>query len=219
MTRKRCILVTGFEPFGGFDDNPSAKIARHLDGKRIDGLPVVGRELPVDLAKIDTALAAVLKGLDPEAVILLGLAPGEACIRLERVALNLADFAIADNAGQRVADRPLDRSGGPALWSRLPLRAIQARLLKSGIPARLSETAGTYLCNAAMYRTLALLPKRVPCGFVHLPLLPAQVAAALSRDSTTANPASMAFSLQLRAVDLALRTTLAEKRRSRSPKA
>src|SRR5271163_3363920 len=152
MSRKKAALVTGFEPYGGFALNPSAEIARRLDGARIGRVPVVGRILPVAMAALDGALAAALRDVDPVAVILLGLAPGEAVIRLERVALNLADFAIPDNAGARVADRPLAGQAPAALWSRLPLRAIQAKLLAAGIPARLSETAGTYLCNAALYR-------------------------------------------------------------------
>jgi pyroglutamyl-peptidase len=219
MKKKRAALVTGFEPFGGDAGNPAADIARALDGTRIEGVPVVGCVLPVDMAALDLALAAALRGLDPVAVILLGLAPGEPMIRLERVALNLADFSIPDNAGAVVSDRVLDADSGPALWSRLPLREIQAKLLKAGIPARLSETAGTYLCNAALHRALSILPRRVPCGFIHLPLRPADVALRLGRDSGAQNLASMALPLQRKAVEIALAATLAEAAKKRRPKA
>src|ERR1043165_9866305 len=138
MKKKRVALITGFEPFGGMEHNPSGEIARRLDGATIAGVKVVGRQLPVDLKKLDKALKQALAGIDPVAVILLGLAAGETCIRLERVALNLADFPIPDNAGTRSRDQPLDRRGDTALWSRLPLRAIETRLLGMGIPARLS---------------------------------------------------------------------------------
>lgn len=213
MKKKRTALVTGFEPYGGMAHNPSAEIARRLDGVKIGGVPVVGRLLPVDIAKLDGALKAALAGLDPVAVILLGLAPGEACIRLERVALNLADFPIPDNAGTKTRDQPLERHGEAGRLSRLPLRAIERRLLGMGIPARLSESAGTYLCNAAMYRALGWLPRRVPCGFIHLPLLPAQVAIGLESGS---NPQpSMAFPVQRRAIEIALELSL----ESASPKA
>lgn len=212
--KKRAALVTGFEPYGGYSLNPSAEIARRLDGARIGDVPIVGRLLPVALAALDEALAAVLRDVDPVAVVLLGLAPGEAAIRLERLALNLADFAIADNAGARVADRPLDKKAVPAAWSRLPVRAIQTRLLAMGIPARLSETAGTYLCNAALHRALSLVPRRVPCGFIHLPLLPAQVAETIERTPAAAIPASMAFPIQRRAVEVALEVTFAESQRA-----
>jgi pyroglutamyl-peptidase len=204
----RAALITGFEPFGGYRDNPSGEIARRLDGATIAGVAVVGRVLPVDIARIDAALRGIFAEVDPVAVILLGLAPGETVIRLERVALNLADFAIADNAGARVADTPLDRAGGPALWSRLPLRAIQEKLLALGIPARLSESAGTYLCNAAFYRALSHLPERVPCGFIHLPLLPTQVAATIARSGLGEPLASMALPIQRRAVETALAVSL-----------
>ncbi len=217
MKKKRVALVTGFEPYGGMSLNPSAEIARRLDGAKIGGIPVVGRLLPVDIAKLDGALKTALAGLEPAAVILLGLAPGEACIRLERVALNLADFPIPDNAGTRSRDQPLDRQGDAALWSRLPLRAIETRLLGMGIPARLSESAGTYLCNASMYRALSWLPRRVPCGFIHLPLLPAQVA--ISLESGSAPQPSMAFPVQRRAVEIALALSLESGPPSRIPKA
>jgi pyroglutamyl-peptidase len=217
MKKQTAALVTGFEPYGGMEHNPSAEIARRLDGATIGGMPVVGRLLPVDLARLDKALKAVLAEVDPAAVILLGLAPGETCVRLERVALNLADFPIPDNAGARARDRPVAKTGTAGLWSRLPLRAIEKRLLAMGIPARLSETAGTYLCNAAMYRALSWLPQRVPCGFVHLPLLPVQVAVAL--ESGGAAQASMAFPVQRRAVEIALELSLEKGRPSRRAKA
>lgn len=229
MKKKRAALVTGFEPYGGMEHNPSAEIARRLDGARIAGVPVIGRLLPVDLGAFDPAWRDIRREVDPIAVILLGLAPGEAVIRLERVALNLADFPIPDNAGASVADRPVDTKGPAGLWSRLPLRDIQRRLLGMGIPARLSETAGTYLCNVAMYRTLRSVPRRIPCGFIHLPLLPVQVALAMERklagdpvpgggagDSTAP---SMAFPFQRRAVEIALEVTLESARRSRRAKA
>ena len=217
--KKKVVLATGFEPFGGYASNPSADIARALDGRRIAGMPVVGRVLPVDMARLDAALAAALRGLTPAAVILLGLAPGEAVIRLERVALNLADFNIPDNAGIRARDLAIDARAGVALWSRLPLRAIAAELLAAGIPARLSETAGTYLCNAAMYRALARLPARVRCGFIHLPLPPAEVAARLDRDSGAPVQPSMSVSLQRKAVEIAVAVTIAGRAKSRRSKA
>lgn len=229
MKSKRVALVTGFEPYGGMEHNPSAEIARRLDGARVAGVPVLGRLLPVDLARFDRAWRGLLKDVDPVAVILLGLAPGEAVIRLERVALNLADFPIPDNAGATVVDHAIDARGAAALWSRLPLRDIQRRLLAMGIPARMSETAGTYLCNVAMYRALRRVPRRVPCGFIHLPLLPAQVAIAMER-KLAGGPApeggagdstgpSMAFPFQRRAVEIALAVTLESTRRARRAKA
>lgn len=229
MKRKRVALVTGFEPYGGMSHNPSAEIARRLDGARIAGVPVAGRLLPVDLAALAGAWRRLLREIEPVAVILLGLAPGEAAIRLERVALNLAHFPLPDNSGVAVSDMPVHDGGAAALWSRLPLRAIERRLLAMGIPARLSETAGTYLCNVAMYRALRTVPRRIPCGFIHLPLLPAQVAMALERKlagetspelaAGGAIAPSMAFPFQRRAVEIALAVTLESGAPSRPAKA
>src|SRR5207248_9307914 len=104
----RAVLVTGFEPYGGGHINPSLEVARNLDGTAVASVPVVGRALPVDFRALQQRAHAVLTEIDPIAVLNLGLWPGEATIRLERVALNLADFEIPDNAGELVHDMPLD---------------------------------------------------------------------------------------------------------------
>lgn len=206
-------LVTGFDPFGGHSVNPSAEIATRLSGREIAGARVVGRVLPVDLLGIDAAIARALAETRPSLVIALGLAASEPVIRLERVALNVADFTTPDNTGAVRRNEPLDPAGPDARFSRLPLEAILTATLAAGIPARLSETAGLYLCNALMYRLLARLPADVPGGFIHLPPLPAQVAGAI-RDAggrvaeRGANLASMALELQIRAVEIAVATTL-----------
>ncbi|MBI3709167.1 MAG: hypothetical protein HY246_16045 [Proteobacteria bacterium] len=227
--RRRAVLVTGFEPFGDHDVNPSGEVARRLDGKRIEGHRVVGRVLPVALDVLAENIAASLDEVDPIAVIGLGLAGGEAVIRLERVALNIADFAKPDNAGRRVKDLPLDARDGPALAARLPLRAIQRALLDNGIPARLSNSAGTYLCNATMYGFLAATPRRVPCGFIHLPYLRPQIAAMLADhdgqtgDSESRELASMELVVMRRAIEIALAATLragvVKRHRGRPPRA
>jgi pyroglutamyl-peptidase len=205
--RSGFILVTGFEPFGGFGRNPSAEIATALDGTAIAGCPVVGCVLPVALDGLDAALDRALAGVDPVAVVALGLAGGEAAICLERVAVNLADFSIPDNAGLQVHERKLDPTGPDARATRLPVRAIRERLLGQGIPARLSNSAGTYLCNAVMYRLLGRLLPHVPAGFIHLPHLPAE-AARLMADGERDPVPSMALEIQREAVALALAACL-----------
>jgi pyroglutamyl-peptidase len=139
-------------------------------------------------------------------------------VRLERVALNLAAFEIPDNAGRLIEDRALEKAGDAALWSRLDLAAIRRALLDHGIPVRLSSTAGNYLCNAAMYRFLRALPASVPCGFIHLPYLRAQVAAMLEEPVTRelGHYASMEFPTLRRAVEIALEASLGG--RSRKPR-
>jgi pyroglutamyl-peptidase len=225
MPPERRIVLTGFEPFGGHAVNPSGEIARALDGRTIAGALVAASVLPVELARLDAALDAALAGPTPTLVVALGLAAGEPAIRLERVALNLADFAIPDNSGAVARGVALDPGGPAARLARLPLAAALDALLAAGIPARFSESAGAYLCNAAMYRLLARVPEGVPCGFVHLPQLPAQAAAALAArggrggETGLAGLASMALETQRRAVEIVLETALARPPESASPRA
>jgi pyroglutamyl-peptidase len=220
--RLRAALVTGFEPFAGRGLNPSAELARKVDGQTVAGVEVVGRILPVDIEKIDEAIAKVLDEVDPVAVVNLGLVAGEPVVRLERVALNLAAFEIPDNAGRLVEGVALDQAGETALWSRLDLPSIRRALLDHGIPVRLSSTAGTYLCNAAMYRFLRAVPPPVPCGFIHIPLLRAQVAEMLDKPGGGRDfglYASMEFPTLFRALEIALEISLGKAPRKARPKA
>jgi pyroglutamyl-peptidase len=220
------VLVTGFEPYGGRGLNPARDVARALDGTMIAGHLVAGRTLPVSYDGLARRLSAMIDELRPSLVISLGLWPGETAIRLERFGLNLADFEIPDNEGALLADAPIVAEGGTGLRATLPLRAIEAALLASGIPARLSSTAGTFLCNAALYQLLYLLGERAPGargGFIHLPYLPEQVALLLreTREARRlelhqrADVASMALPLQAKAVSIAIATALGEATRER----
>lgn len=210
-------LITGFEPYGGRALNPSAKLALALDGVRIGGFDVVGRGLPVAFAGLAARIEAMLDAVRPKLVIALGLWPGEPMIRLERFGLNLADFEIADNAGVRLEDAAIAPVGTTALAATLPLRAIEQALIAAGIPARLSTTAGTYLCNATLYTLLATVERRgwnIPCGFIHLPYLTEQVAEMLAEARSgrleihqRADFASMDYAVMERALRLALAVT------------
>jgi pyroglutamyl-peptidase len=213
---RQTILVTGFEPYGGRRINPAAEVARALDGTVVDGFAVIGAILPVSQRGLGERLEALLAELRPAIVISLGLAPGEPMIRLERFGLNLLDFEIPDNDGIRLADAPIEANGSTAVRASLPLRAIEAALLEAGIPARLSSTAGTYLCNATLYGLIRLLEARLPTslgGFIHLPYLPEQVAQLLAdgkRDrrielAQRSDIASMDLATQIRAVTIAMR--------------
>jgi pyroglutamyl-peptidase len=216
----RPALVTGFEPYGGRGRNPAGEIAARLDGSEVGGIRVVGRNLPVAFAALDEAVAATLAEVEPALVIGLGLCPGEPAIRLERVAINLADFDIPDNDGAVLIDRPLDAAGAAARLATLPLRRVQEALLQAGIPARLSNSAGTYLCNKALYRFLGAIEASgggVPCGFIHLPYMPGQVAGmiaeaqadrSIERNRRPDVP-SMGLELMVEAVRIALEVSLA----------
>jgi pyroglutamyl-peptidase len=179
MTSMR-VLLTGFEPYGGRSLNPAFETMRSLDGRAVGGAEVVGRALPVSLKQLRQTLALYLEEVRPQAVIALGLWPGEPMIRLERIGINVADFEIPDNEGARPGDSVVAADGSPAKMATLPLRAIEAALLAQGVPARISSTAGTFLCNACLYTLLDLLDhggrRNVPAGFIHVPYAPAQVA-------------------------------------------
>ncbi len=210
---KRVVLLTGFEPFGGHCLNPSGEVVKRLDGRTIAGARIAGRILPVVMEGLGRRIAELLGETKPVAVIALGLAAGETVIRLERQAVNLAEFRIPDNAGVQLQGQPLDPKGPANRPTRLPLAAIHARLVEKGIPARFSDSAGLYLCNAAMYDILGRAPADVPAGFVHLPHLRAEIARRLAEDPAPAEPskfASMEFPTLRRAVEIIIETTLGE---------
>lgn len=199
----RVLLLTGFEPFGDDGRNPSLEIARSLSGRVIDGCRIVGVELPVDTLALPERMAELLAewGQELAGVVQVGLANGRAAIGLERVAINCRDFPIPDNAGNQPMGLPCVAGGPAAYFSTLPLRQALVDLRKAGVPAFISNTAGTYLCNQAMYTTLHLLGKRelaVPAGFVHVPYLPEQVAA------RGEGLPSLAFEVALRAAEIIL---------------
>jgi pyroglutamyl-peptidase len=213
------ILVTGFEPYGGHGRNPSFEAMQALDGRIVEGVTIVGRRLPVSLARLPPALGAILDETEFAAVISLGLQPGAAVIHIERAAANLADFDIADNDGQGVRDQRLSDHGPAARLATLPLRAIEGALLAAGIPARLSPTAGTYLCNACLYCCLEAIEaggRPTPCGFLHLPCMPEQVAEVLQGQHTRQVDImpSMEFSRIVTAVEIAIRETVRVLQRS-----
>ncbi len=175
MTR---VLLTGFEPFGGETINPSWQVAQALDRQLIGGAQVVARELPCVFGASLQALDAALAEFKPTLVIALGQAAGRCDLSFERVAINLDDARIPDNAGAQPVDcRVID--GAPAAYfASLPVKAIVAALRERGIPASLSMSAGGFVCNHLFFGLLHRLTTRpgVRGGFVHLPLLPEQAA-------------------------------------------
>jgi len=194
------ILLTGFEPFAGLGANPSEEVVKALDGRAAGDAVVRSAVLPVDHAAAAVHVARLVDELDPRAIVHLGLAAGRARIALERVAVNVMDFDTPDNTGYRACNEPCVAGGPPAYFATLPLPDILQALLADGVPAYVSNTAGTYLCNQTMYSTLHRLAGRgghaARAGFVHLPLLPAMVAA-----SGLEQP-SMDAALMVRAVEI-----------------
>jgi pyroglutamyl-peptidase len=174
----RPLLVTGFEPFGGERINPSAEVAQALHGRAIDGVPVLGIVLPCVFGRSIDAMQAAIAQHAPQLVLALGQASGRAGFSPERVAINLDDARIADNAGAQPIDRPVVPRGAAARFSSLPVKAMVAALQAAGYPAEVSHSAGTFVCNHVFYGLQHTLRKRrgVRSGFMHLCCLPEQAA-------------------------------------------
>jgi len=175
----RTVLITGFEPFGGETVNPSWEVVKQLDGAIIDDCRVVARQLPCVFGESLSVLNAAIDALQPSVVLAVGQAGGRVDVTVERVAINVDDARIPDNHGRQPVDVAIVE-GGPAAWfSTLPIKAMVAALRESGIPASVSQTAGTFVCNHVMYGVLHKLADRpeVKGGFIHIPYLPEQAAA------------------------------------------
>ena len=201
------ILVTGFEPFGGDTVNPSRELAKAVDGRRVGACAVRGAVLPVEHRIAREMIASHLVAPELLAVLHLGLASGRARIALEQVAVNAMDYAIPDAQGAVIVGEPCVARGPDAYFSTLPNRAILSALGQEALPAYLSYTAGTYLCNQTLYWTLHEIARHrlaIQAGLMHVPLLPSMVAAHGREEP------SMDAATTLRALDIALRVIAAD---------
>jgi pyroglutamyl-peptidase len=171
------ILLTGFEPFGGQSLNPSWEVARALHGLTLEGAQITSVQLPCVFAQALPALQQALAQHTPDIVLALGQAEGRADFSVERVAINVMDARIPDNAGAQPIDMPVVAGGPKAYFSTLPIKSLVAGLRAAGFPASVSQTAGTFVCNQVFYGLQhALVGQGVHSGFMHLPLLPEQAA-------------------------------------------
>lgn len=171
------VLLTGFDAFGGDAINPSWLVAQALDGQAIEGHKVLAAQLPTEFVASRQQLAALLRLHKPALVVCLGLAGGRAGLSLERIAINVQDARIADNAGAQPIDDPIIKSGPAAYFSTLPIKAMLQALLAADIPSEVSQTAGTFVCNHVFYALMHALKKQRGAamargGFVHVPYLP-----------------------------------------------
>lgn len=199
---RRPLLVTGFEPFGSYDRNPSEMIARRLDGATVGFHPIAGLVLPVDASLAPNLLREAIERVRPAAVLSLGLANGRSGLAVERVGINVLDFPLPDNGSAQPVDEPVTPDGPAAYLTTLPVRAILDAWRSAGIPGYLSDTAGTFLCNQILYLGLHIASQAgYPYGFIHLPSLPEQVAPAKRMEP------SMSLDLMIQGVVLALERT------------
>ncbi|MBV8393547.1 MAG: pyroglutamyl-peptidase I [Alphaproteobacteria bacterium] len=171
-------LVTGFDAFGGDDVNPSSLAVRRL-GRRIAGIEVRIAELPTSYARSAAALERAIEEVRPEIVLCAGQAGGRAELCLERVAINVQDARIRDNDGRQPIDRPIVEEGPAAYFATLPIKACVAGLREAGLPAAVSNSAGTFVCNHVFYVLMDMLRRRrhpPRGGFLHIPYIPEQAA-------------------------------------------
>lgn len=166
------ILLTGFEPFDGAATNPSWEVARALHGRQIEGVPIIAAVLPVAFAQAVPRLQDLMALHRPQLIVSLGLAAGRAAVSLERVAINLIDARIPDNLGVQSVDVPVVQDAPAAYFATLPIKAMRRAIETRGVPAEISQTAGTFVCNqvmfAALHASCALTPA-ARAGFIHLP--------------------------------------------------
>ena len=171
------ILITGFEPFGGESINPSWEAVRHLPDT-IAGAEVIKLQIPTVFGRTaDVVRDAVLEH-EPDVVVSVGQAGGRFMVSPERVAINMDDGRIPDNDGKQPIDTPIRPDGPPAYFSSLPIKAMVNAMRAAGVPAVVSNTAGTYVCNHIMYQVLYMIDREFPGkrgGFIHVPYTPQQV--------------------------------------------
>jgi pyroglutamyl-peptidase len=169
------ILLTGFEPFDGAAENPSRlAVLAVAEGPHPVGTRIVAEILPVSFADAGAALAEAIRRHRPDVLIATGLAGGRTEMSVKRVAINVDDARIADNDGVFRHDSPVIAEGPAAYFSTLPIKAISAAIRAEGVPAQVSQTAGTFLCNHIFYHAchLAATEHTMRAGFVHMPWLP-----------------------------------------------
>lgn len=171
------VLITGFEPFGGETVNPAYEAVKMLPDV-IAGAEVIKLEIPTVYTKSGEAVEKAIEEHNPDVVLCVGQAGGRSSITIEKVAINLAEARIKDNAGNQPMDSALHEDGENAYFTNLPCKAVVKELRDNHIPAHISYTAGTFVCNDVMYHVLYLIDKKYPTirgGFIHVPYALEQV--------------------------------------------
>lgn len=174
---KKSILITGFTPFGGEKINPSFEAIKQLPDEFLD-YSIVKKEIDTAFLISKDQLIPIIIDLKPSAVILVGQAGGAKNMRIERIAINVDDASIKDNNDFMPIDQTIVRDGPDAIFSTLPVKKIVENLQDDGIPAIVSNSAGTYVCNHLMYHLLYYLKTNnlnIPAGFIHVPYIFDQV--------------------------------------------
>lgn len=171
------VLVTGFDPFGGEKINPAFEAVKKLKNE-IAGAEIVKLEIPTVFKKSIEKLAEAIEREKPDITLCIGQAGGRFDITVERVAINMDDARIADNEGNEPIDESIYEDGSNAYFTKLPIKAMVKEIRENNIPASVSNTAGTFVCNHIMYGLLYQIDKKyqnMKGGFIHVPFIPQQV--------------------------------------------
>ncbi|MDU5108160.1 MULTISPECIES: pyroglutamyl-peptidase I [unclassified Clostridium] len=196
------ILITGFDPFGGENINPALEAVKKLPDT-ILGHEVIKLEIPTVFRKSLEKIEENIKKHNPDVVISVGQAAGRFGITPERVAINIDDARIKDNEDNQPIDISIYEDGENAYFSNLPIKAMVKEMIDNGIPASVSNTAGTFVCNHVMYGILYLIDKKYPNmrgGFIHVPCIPAQAATKPNMPSMSADDITKGLELSIKAV-------------------
>ena len=211
------VLVTAFQAFGGMSVNPTQQLLATLDQRGVEDAEVTTLLLPVNYDECVERVVAEIDRLQPDVVLSCGLYAGRSAVTPERIGINvkdtMAEDPIPDNSGRSPVDEPVRGDGPDALFATLPVREITQRLLAAGIPAFVSNTAGTYICNNTLYGVLDHLRRRqLPtlAGFLHFPA---------STEMAMRHPTMPSLPLEMseRALRVALETCVEAARRRREP--
>ena len=177
----KTVLLTGFEPFGGESINPSWQAVKKLHGQTLNDHEIKCVELPCEFGRSLEYLYQTIEKHQPSLVLCIGQAGGRSHISIERIAINIDDARIADNAGNQPVDTPIIDNAPAAYFAKLPIKTMFIGLVEAGIPAEVSNTAGTYVCNHVMFGLLHYIARHfgendesIRGGFIHIPFLPEQ---------------------------------------------
>lgn len=197
---KMKVLVTGFAPFGGEPTNPSLDAVMALPEK-IDSVIVIRKSLPVEFVRAPEVLHKIILAERPDAVICVGQAGGRAEVCVERIAVNKALAKHPDNAGFTPSGEKIITDAPAAYFSTMPVDALAEAVRRGGVPCRVSNTAGLYVCNTLLYCLLHSFPV-LPACFVHVPYSPAQAATKPAGTPSMAIPTvTSALTLLVRAIE------------------
>ena len=166
------VLITGFESFGGYSENSSWVVAEKVAACGVEGMDIALAQMPVSFGRVATALRGEVEHHRPDLIVMLGQSASADCVKLERVALNMMDSAVGDNDGYCPNEEPINKGGESALLTTLPIKSLRSAIEAKGVRAKISNSAGLYVCNRLYYEALRMCKESpyMQAIFIHLPL-------------------------------------------------